>query len=304
MHAMILAAGLGTRLRPYSDSCPKPLFPIMGKPLLLHLLRQLRMCDCKSITINSHYLVEQFSGALITEEDVILQIEEDILGTGGGLRKALPNFGQEPLLVVNGDIVHSLDLADIHKQHLASSSPVSMVVHDRPRFNNLQISPDGMVAGLRVHEREIGRDSGNRLLAFTGIHVIDPLVLKDIPAEGFYDIIDLYKNMITAGAKINAIEVSGHFWADIGTPKDYLEVHGKLLTDPNLAVTIRGGSVDKSSVHFGDGVILGSDVVFSDWAWIGDGVRIGDGARIARSVIWKNAEVGEKMVIEDAIVAG
>jgi mannose-1-phosphate guanylyltransferase len=224
MDAMILAAGLGTRLRPYSDRCPKPLFPVLGKPLILHLVGQLRRSGCKSITINSHYLVELFSANLTAEEDVILQVEEDILGTGGGLRKGLPNFGRGPLLVVNGDIVHSLDLAEIFTQHLASSSPVSMVVHDRPRYNNLQISPDGLVAGLRVQEEQIDRDSGERLLAFAGIHVIDPDILKGIPAEGFYDIIDLYKNLITAGVEINAIEVSGHFWADIGTPEDYLQL--------------------------------------------------------------------------------
>jgi mannose-1-phosphate guanylyltransferase len=235
MHAMILAAGLGTRLRPYTDHCPKPLFPVLGKPLVSHLLGQLRSSGCKSITINAHYLVEQFSDLLAREADVRLQVEEDILGTGGGLRKALPSFGREPLLVVNGDIVHSLDLAEIYDLHLASGAPVSMVVHDRTRFNNLQITPAGLVSGLRVDKGRLSPDSADRLLAFAGIHVIDPLVLRDLPEQGFYDIIDLYKKMVGAGIEINAIEVTGHFWADIGTPADYLELHGRLLNDPGLA---------------------------------------------------------------------
>lgn len=302
MHAMILAAGLGTRLRPYSDRCPKPLFPVLGKPLIIHLLEQLRISGCKSITINSHYLVEQFSELLAAENDVKLQVEEDILGTGGGLRKALSYFGREPLLVINGDIVHSLDLTEIYNLHLVSSSPVSMVVHDRSRFNNLLISPAGLVAGLRVGKGQVSQDSGDRLLAFAGIHVIDPQVLQDIPAEGFYDIIDLYKNMVAAGAEINAIEVSDHFWADIGTPEDYLDLHGRLLNEPDLAAKCGVGSGNDPAIHLGDGIILGNDVDFDDWAWVGNGVRIGDGARIARSVLWDGAAVSDRMVIEDEIV--
>jgi mannose-1-phosphate guanylyltransferase len=304
MDAMILAAGLGTRLRPYTDHCPKPLFPVLGKPLVSHLIGQLRSSGCQSITINSHYLVEQFSELLAREADVSLQIEEEILGTGGGLRKALPCFGRQPLLVINGDIVHSLDLAEIYDLHLASGAPVSMVVHDRSRFNNLQISPEGLVSGLRVTEEQLSPDSGDRLLAFAGIHVIEPLLLKDIPAQGFYDIIDLYKKLVADGVAINAIEVSDHFWADIGTPADYLDLHDKLLNDSDLAVVTSTGPRDDSAVHLGDGVKLGDNVVFRDWAWVGDGVRIGDGTRVARSVIWNGAEVGEGMVIEDAIVTG
>jgi mannose-1-phosphate guanylyltransferase len=206
--------------------------------------------------------------------------------------------------VINGDIVHSLDLSEMYDIHLASGAPVSMVVHDRPRFNNLQVSPGGLVTGLRVTEEQVSPDSDGRLLAFAGIHVIDPLILKDIPAQGFYDIIDLYKKLVADGVAINAIEVSDHFWADIGTPVDYLELHDRLLNDPDLAVATSTGPREDSAVHLGDGVRLGDNVVFRDWAWVGDRVRIGDGARVARSVIWDGVEVGEGMVIEDAIVTG
>ena len=186
MHAMILAAGLGTRLRPYSNNCPKPLFPVLGQPLLLHTIRQLRNSGCRSITINVHYLSDRFPPVLAGEGDVVLQVESEVLGTGGGLRKALTGFGQEPVLVVNGDIVHSFDLASIYSLHRASSAPVSMVVQDRPGINNLRISGEDKVTALRVSDEQLDPGSGDKLLAFAGIHVIDPVVLEEIPAEGFY----------------------------------------------------------------------------------------------------------------------
>ena len=302
MKAMILAAGLGTRLRPYSKYRPKPLFPILGKPLVSHLLAQLRRQGFQSIVVNSHFLNEQFRDLLEGEEGVYLQVEEDILGTGGGLRKARALLGREPFLVVNGDILHSFDLADIHGRHLGSAAPVSMVVHDRPRFNNLRVSANGRVTALRVGEQDITPESGDRLLAFAGIHVIEPTVLADIPVAGFSDIIDLYQKMIASGTVINAIEVSGHFWTDIGTPQDYLDLHKVLLTDPSMATVIDLHSSSIKPVVVAGDVVLGRNVAFKDWAFVGAGARIGDDARIIRSVIWDGAIVRDGAVIEDEIV--
>lgn len=301
MNAMILAAGLGTRLRPYSKFRPKPLFPILGKPLVMRLIGQLRSQGFQSIVVNSHFLSEQFCGILGGEEGISLQVEEDILGTGGGLRKAQPFFGREPFLAVNGDILHSLDLAKIYAQHLASSAKVSMVVHDRSRFNNLRVSVNGQVTSLRVCDQDIMPGSGDRLMAFAGIHVIDPIALENIPVSGFYDIIDLYHKMVVSGDVINAIEVSDHFWIDIGTPKDYLDLHKTLLMDHSLATAI-GLDSPLKPVEVANDAILGRNVKFEDWVFVGAGARIGDGARVIRSVIWDGAVVPDGAMIEDEIV--
>ncbi len=303
MKAMILAAGLGTRLRPYTKYRPKPLFPVLGKPLLMHLLAQLRRQGCQNFVVNSHFLNEQFCKILGGERDVSLQVEEDILGTGGGLRQARSLLGREPFLLVNGDILHSLDLVAIYNHHLTSDAPVSMVVHDRPRFNNLRVAANGRVTALRVCEQDVTPESGDRLLAFAGIHVIDPTVLASIPAAGFYDIIDLYQEMIRSGIMINAIEVAGHFWTDIGTPQDYLDLHKSLLNNPALATAV-GLESSLKPVGVEADVVLGRNVEFNDWAFVGAGARIGDGVRISRSVIWDGAVVKAGAVIEDEIVVG
>jgi mannose-1-phosphate guanylyltransferase len=302
MKAMILAAGLGTRLRPFSEFRPKPLFPILGKFLVLHLLDQLRRNGFSEFVVNSHYLSEQFVKVLGAERDVHLQLEEEVLGTGGGLRMARPILGEEPFLAVNGDIIHSLDLAAIYRRHLASGAAISLVVHDRPRFNNLRVSGHGRITALRVADRDLDPNGGERLLAFTGIQVIDPKVVEEIPVGEFCDIIDLYRQFASGGRLINAIEVTGHFWTDIGTPGDYLALHGRLLTDSVLADKI--GLEDCAvyrPVHCDVGAVLGREVQFRDWAFVGANARIGDRARIIRSVVWEGAQVPAGAILEDEI---
>ena len=116
------------------------------------------------------------------------------------------------------------------------------------------------------------------------------------------DIIDLYQQMIASGSEINAIEVSGHFWTDIGTPHDYLDLHKVLLTDPSLANLIAFNGSSTKPVAVANDVVLGRDVEFKDWAFVGARARIGDGARIIRSVVWDGAVVMEGAMIEDEIV--
>lgn len=304
MKAMILAAGLGTRLRPYSNYRPKPLFPVLGKPLVSRLIDLLRRQGFRTIIVNCHLQKEQFVEVLQGETGVFLQYEEKVLGTGGGLCKAREFFGSEPFLVVNGDILHSLDLVDIYKQHLAASAPISMVVHDLARFNNLLVSADNKVTALRIGSRDYAPKNSARSLAFAGIQVVDPSIFEHRASSVFFDIIDLYKETITAGIPINAIEVKGHFWTDIGTPTDYLELHRDLLTDTSLADMIGWDVSVDGPVMVDKGAHLGRDVAFAEWAFVGSGAKIGDGSRITRSVVWDGAVVPENTIVEDEIVVG
>jgi mannose-1-phosphate guanylyltransferase len=300
MKAMILAAGLGTRLSPYTEYCPKPLFPILGKPLLLHQLEQLRRYDFGPFVVNAHHLRGHFHHILNNFEDVSLQLEETVLGTGGGLRKALPILGNEPVLVLNGDIIHTYNLSSIIEHHKRSGCPVSLVVHDFPRFNNVRVSKDGIIKGFR---QSTDPDKGQDLMAFTGIHVLDPSVLHEIPHDSFFDIIDLYRSLISSGhVDIAAIKVKDGFWTDIGTPADYLNVHRDVLTGSapqhlkEMFSDIAGPEVIMPDVK------VGRDVVIEDWAFVGAGARIGRGVKIARSVIWDGAIVEDGAIIEDKII--
>lgn len=293
MQAMILAAGFGTRLLPYTLIRPKPLFPILNHPLLLLTIQRLQQAGCDHIVVNCHYLRDQIVHSLQGIPGVMVQEESSVLGTGGGLRLALDLFRDEPLLVTNGDIYHTIDYHRLYQSHQGKGVPVTLAMHDCPRFNTVAVA-DGRVCSF--DDRSKGE-----LLAFTGLHVLQPEVLAAIPAQGEYSIIDLYRQLIGQGQPISVTRVDDCFWADMGTVEDYLALHGGLLTGeiprwPEL------GLPEKSPFLFGDKVITGSDLVLHDWVCVGDAL-IGNSIHLQRSVVWDGARIEEGSRIVDQLVA-
>ncbi len=295
MKAMVLAAGLGTRLRPYSLKRPKPLFPVLGTPLLTHTLAQLRQNGAGGIVVNAHHLREQIGAMLHGQGDVQVQMEDIELGTGGGLRLAQSHFGAAPFLAVNGDIVHDLDLAAAHRTHCASGADVTMVLHDCPRFNNVRVDSQGRIVGFSGAAGE-----GERLLAFTGVQVINPAVLSLIPEGVFYNIIDCYADLLKRGGTIQALVVSGHFWTDMGTPADYLKLHEDILLKGRMPGFSAGNG--GKPFYLGKDAVIGAGVSFQDWVAIGHGATIGEGASLTRVVVWDGARVAPGSIVTDRII--
>lgn len=297
--AMILAAGLGTRLRPYTLARPKPLFPVLDTPLLGLILRQVQAAGFGPVVINAYHLAGQIVAAFQQEPEVILQVETKEMGTGGGLRLAWPHFDQGPVLIVNGDVVHNLDLAWVYAEHLRAGNQVTMVMHDHPRFNTVRVAPDGRITGFAAAGETVA--PGERLLAFTGIHVVAPEVLAPIPPGTFYNIIDCYRDLIAAGGRIGALTVQGHFWTDMGTPADYLALHGRLLAG-EAPPSLPGLPPVAGPVYQGQAVRVGKGVRFDDWVAIGSQAVIGDHVHLCRVVVWDGAMVPAGTVAVDAIL--
>jgi mannose-1-phosphate guanylyltransferase len=300
MKAMILAAGLGTRLLPYTLKRPKPLFPILTKPLLNLTVAKLKKTGFSNIVVNSHHLRQQITDSLKDDESIILQEETEVLGTGGGLRMALPRFDKDPVLVVNGDIYHSIDYREVLDYHDGTGADVTLVLHDCPRFNDVTVGDSQRITGFNGPEEDSTRKG--RILAFTGIHVINPEVLKTIPHDKASCIIDCYRDFLIKGGAIKAYIAEGHFWTDMGTPEDYLKLHGGLLTQmvpvyEELEDMITGdpfAGLQHASVA--------KDAKLLDWVSIGKGATIGSGVTLQRSVVWDGAVVPAGSIITDTIV--
>lgn len=290
MQAMILAAGLGTRLRPYTLIRPKPLFPVLNVPLLHILLDKLVQASCDRVVVNCHHLAEQIKAAIANRPEVILQYEPEILGTGGSLRKALPLFTDEPVLVMNGDIFHDIDVRSLMDQHVAGGFSVTMAMHDYDRFNSV------CVRGNQVYGFSTNRGS---LLAFTGIHVLDREVIGQIPGSGFFHVIDLYEQLAKAG-QVSSVRVDDCFWLDIGTPEDYLDLHRELLCSRKVD---QFDCKDKAgSWCISEQATVADDVVFRDWGAVGPGVKIGGGSQLTRCVVWENVNIASGQQLRDMIV--
>ncbi len=285
MQAIILAAGFGTRLRPYTLIKPKPLFPIVNRPLLYILLDKLKAAGFGKIVVNCHHLAEQIIEALALYPEVHIQYEAEILGTGGSVRKALPFFTEEPILIMNGDIYHSIDLKTVYEAHLHSDAAVTMAMHNYERFNNVGVI-DGKI-------RSFTPDFNDTKKAFTGVHIIEPETAEMIPETGFFHIIDLYRQLAKQG-RIDSYAVDGCFWRDIGTPKDYLLLHEELLASLKDS---RLWNIDRD-------VVLHPDVKLEGWGVIGSKSVVHSGAYLCRSVVWEETEIEANAMIKDTIVTG
>ncbi len=289
---MILAAGLGTRLEPHTLIRPKPLFPILNQPLLLLTIKRLQALGFDHIVVNCHHLRKHIVEALTGLRGVIVQEEEVILGTGGGLRRALQYLRDEPLLVTNGDIYHTVDFLSLYRYHQANENKVTMAMHNHHRFNNVMVQ-NGKIVGFN---KRVERGQ----LAFTGLHVIEPVVLQGIEENAFSCIIDLYRKMLQEGREIDCYRADDCFWTDIGTVDDYLALHQGLLTD-TIPCWQEIGSVRKPYC-IAKRAKLPAHIALRDWVCIGE-AHIENETHLERVVVWDDVSIPCGSRLQDMIVS-
>ena len=205
MRAMIFAAGLGTRLKPLTDSLPKALIPIAGKPLLEHVILKLKTAGFDEIIVNVHHFPDQIIDFLKANNNFDIRIEvsderDQLLDTGGGIRKAKHFFDDgQPFLVHNVDILSDIDLTELFQQHLVTDSLATLVVSRRDTFRYLLFNDDQRLCGW-INEKtgetkHIRFDdiSGFNKLAFAGIQVLSPRVFELMETfDAKFPIMDFY----------------------------------------------------------------------------------------------------------------
>ncbi len=225
MKALILAAGFGTRLLPYTHHTPKPLFPVSGKPLLNHIIENLIQSGCTGIIINTHHLHEKIEAFIASQKykiPVITRYEPSILGTGGAIKNTADFFDASPFMVINSDILTDINLGDVYEFHLGHNQSATLVLHDYQIHNHVSVTIDGSIIGFH----ESAGSSQNRTLkklAFTGIQVLDADLIPLIRQQNYFSSIDLYQHMISKNQMPKALIIKDHFWTDIGTPESYLD---------------------------------------------------------------------------------
>ncbi|WP_051283999.1 sugar phosphate nucleotidyltransferase [Desulforegula conservatrix] len=227
MKALVLAAGLGTRLRPYTYVTPKPLFTIEGVAVLDRIITQLVSAGCSAIMVNTHHLAEKIEAHVkkgAYHADVRTVYEPAILDTGGAIRNIAEFWDDEPFFVVNSDIFTDFDFRQIYRHHAGSRAAATLLMHDDPRFNNVAVDFDGSISEFRVKEAGKGR-----LLAFTGIQVVSPVILDFIPENIPSSIIEAYSTLISDGINVRAFVPDRFAWEDIGTPEAYLGLSRQML---------------------------------------------------------------------------
>ena len=179
MKALILAAGFGTRLLPFTETTPKPLFPVGGRPLLDILISSLQQAGCHEILINTHHLhhaIDTFLAGQAYTIPVHTRYEPEILGSGGAIKNAEDFWDQDPFWVINSDIMTDIPLKDIYEYHLNHKHPATLVFYDDAEFNTVAIDTAGFVLSFDQGEKAT-HPSFSKKRTFTGIQILDPLVL-------------------------------------------------------------------------------------------------------------------------------
>src|SRR5208283_170947 len=151
MRAMILAAGLGTRLLPLTNSRPKALVCLRGVTLLEFWIDRLNRCGFNEVILNAYHQKDRIARAVSSRRwpiPVKVLNEPVLLGTGGGIRAAVEYFGEEPVAVINVDIISNIDLTSLYDRHKSSGAKVSLLLHDWPAFNNVAVNEEGAVLGF------------------------------------------------------------------------------------------------------------------------------------------------------------
>lgn len=251
MKAMILAAGLGTRLRPLTADTPKPLLPILGRPLLDILIRRLRDAGFTDVIVNTHHLaplIEAFIRAQAYGISVTTRYEPEILGTGGAIRHVEDFWDKRPFLVINGDVLTNIDLRAAYDFHLNHEDPVTLILHDCAPHNHVWLDPGGRVRGFghtapcppAVADPGKGEKAPFSKIAYTGIQVLDPGILSLIPKQGLCSIIDVFCDMLRQGLTIRGLVEANHYWHDIGTPEGYQKANRDALVRDAFARAFPG----------------------------------------------------------------
>lgn len=229
MKAMILAAGFGTRLAPYTQKAPKALVQLAGQPLLALILQRLIAAGCDRIAINVHHFADQVADWLAAHEhpgiDILISVEEEILGTGGGIERMVPLLGtDEPILVHNVDVLSNLPLRELVRAHREQHNRATLAVSSRQTRRHLLFDEAAQLcgrAGSDNQEPQFVRkpEGGLQLLAFNGIQVIDPLLFQE-HEEPRFSSVDLYLEAAARGEKVSGWRMDAWYWRDLGKPYD------------------------------------------------------------------------------------
>ena len=317
MKAMLLAAGLGTRLRPLTYELPKPMVPILGRPVMEHILRLLARHGFDDVIANLHYFPDLIRGRFGDGSDYGVQLaysfEPELMGTAGGVRNAREHFGDETFLVISGDALTDIDLTALWKTHREKGGIATLALKrvDDPReFGVVIVAEDGRIQGFqeKPDPAEALSNLGN-----CGIYVFEPEIFDYFPEPDFVDwAMDVYPRLLEQDVSFYGHEFP-EYWNDVGSLEEYRQGNFDALTGAvhvdmgelsgTNGVRLAGDSELPSDIEIEGQVFVGADcriaggVRLTGPVVIGEGSQIGEGAALRDTVVWPRTDVDPGTVL-------
>ncbi len=322
MRVMIMAAGIGTRLRPLTDLVPKPMAPIVNKPALYHILRLLSRHGLREVIINLHHLPEAITGyfgdGTALGMDIRYSFEPELLGTAGGVRNNAAFLSPDTFLVVSGDALTDIDLTGLINAHRRHGSIATMAVKEvgDPSLYGVVVTDDeDRVVGFQEKPR---LEEARSRLCNCGIYVFEPEIMTHIQSAGFDDFgRRVFPDLLRDHVPFYAYTSAG-YWSDVGNLHEYIRGNGDALAGrvdveipgrevrPGLWVedgaTVASSARVEVPVALGVGCHIGEDAVIEGPCVIGDGCVIGAGAHVVRTLVLQRSQVPPRSVVVDGIL--
>jgi mannose-1-phosphate guanylyltransferase len=331
MRAMVLAAGLGTRLRPITYEMPKPMVPVLNRPVMEHILRLLARHGFTETVANLHWFPELIRSRLGDGGELGVELsyshEERLLGTSGGVRNAADFLG-DSFLVISGDALTDVDLTamrEFHRSHDGIATLATKRVEDTTQFGVALTGADGRIQGFQEKPQPAEALSD---LANCGIYMFRSEIFDFFPApgtslaagegdpEGFADwALDVFPRVLEADLPFYSHEIDA-YWNDIGNLEELragnldalhgaveVERQGELVEGFRSGFPAEDEGDLRGPVLLGPGCEIGEDVRIDGPAVIGDGARIGAGSRLREVIVLPGAEIPERSVLVGAIAA-
>lgn len=339
MKAMILAAGKGTRVRPLTNEMPKPMIPIIGKPVMEYLIEELERHGFDEIMINVSHLPEKIESYFGNGERLGVEIgysfeghiedgeiQSEALGSAGGIKR-IQDFGgffDDTFLVVCGDALIDLDLTKAVREHWKSGAVASICTLEMPKesvsdYGVVVSDENGQITSFQ-EKPSLSEALSNQVN--TGIYIFEPEVIDLIPENINFDIgSDLFPRLVEQGLPFHAINIPFN-WIDIGKISDYWEanqkiMNGDLRTIPMPGKEVRPGvwvglntSVDwddceiQGPVYIGSGTRVEAGARIVGPTWIGHGCHIRKNARISKSIIFEYTRIGSASIVKSSVAFG
>jgi len=311
--AMVLAAGFGTRLHPLTRVLPKPMFPVLGRPLLSHTFDLLRSANISEAAVNIHHLPNCIIDYFKIEKPPFLNLhfshEEKILGTAGGIKKMQSFLEDGPFILINSDIITDINLNLVINFHKKKNSKLTLVVRQNnslEQYNPIEICEDGRITHF-IGASSMNLPNNTTRVMFTGIQIIEPEIFDRIPPNQFYGTTeDVFPQMVEDGVPIYGYLYDG-YWKDMGSRESYLQANADAL---DRKVQLKGISSHEPSgplilppALIGRNCRIAEDSQIGPHTVIGPNCIIKNGATIENSVFWAGVTVGASAKIRNSIIA-
>ena len=305
---MVMAAGVGSRLEPLTHNVPKPLVPILNKPVMDILLQKLKKFGVESVIANTYYQAEQIQNRYSSNSPVDINFsfihENELAGTAGGVKKCQSFFNDtDDFLVVSADGLHDADIAKVVKSHYESGCIATMAIVS---IDHEEVSKYGVVVPSQNHtvvefQEKPPVEEAKSSFINTGIYVFNKRIFDFIPEGRTYDFAkDVFPSLLNAGEKINVYRIYS-YWSDIGTISQYIQSNIDALS--KKVMIPQSGIIRKYDAVYtvGDNCDISSDVKFLNNVVIGNNCNIGKNVVLDNVILWDGVTVKDNVKLKNVV---